>query len=270
MDHSEVHEGCPSWYKVGKSFSSKLIWMKDLKSVNEPIETGYRLEDEYKWVILRNPQFKEYFPHHDERRYIPPKKYFWEVFHTLEPEAAEEVLDWINNGIKWRWPKEGEWTITVRRDILDEIMKDDSVLPKKWGSWGWTIHMLKDSFQMIYRKRKWYPERDPELYENDQRALHEESKGEQELPREKFDKGLTWIKRAKLDEKGDSDSEFEVQLKKKPTGTKLKQSTLNSSKSRKDAQSSWPNYPMNNSEFTDNLNDEGISDFMDGKSSSNL
>ena len=101
--------------------------MKDLKSVNEPIDSGYRLEDEYMWVLKRNPQFKDYFPHYDEKKYIPPKKYFWEVFHTVETEAAEEVLDWINNGIKRRWPKEGAWTITVRRDILDEIMKDDSI-----------------------------------------------------------------------------------------------------------------------------------------------
>jgi len=74
--------------------------MKDLKSVNEPIDSGYWLEDEYMWTVKKFPKIKDYFPHYDERKYIPPKKYFWEVFYTLEPKAADDTLDRINSGIK--------------------------------------------------------------------------------------------------------------------------------------------------------------------------
>lgn len=76
--------------------------MKDLKSVNEPIDAGYRLEDEYNRALKKLPKLKDYFPHYDEMKYSPPKKYFWEVYHTLDPKAAQKSLDRINNAVKRR------------------------------------------------------------------------------------------------------------------------------------------------------------------------
>jgi hypothetical protein len=54
--------------------------------VNIPRKEYYKLEDEYAKAIERNPELKDYFPHYEEGKFKPSRQYFWEVWHTLEPE----------------------------------------------------------------------------------------------------------------------------------------------------------------------------------------
>lgn len=72
-----------------RNSNSQLIRMKDLKSINTPRPEDYRIEDEYEKAIAWLPELKTYFPHYDGFKYTPPRLYFWEVYHTLDPKHVD-------------------------------------------------------------------------------------------------------------------------------------------------------------------------------------
>lgn len=76
--------------------------MKDLKPINVPMHDEYRIEDEYKAALKRIPEFKQYFPHYeDQKNYLPPRTYFWEVYHSVLPAHVEGIVDRINASVKF-------------------------------------------------------------------------------------------------------------------------------------------------------------------------
>ena len=57
----------------------------------------YSIEDEYKAASKRIPGFIDYFPHYeDQKTYLPPRSYFWTVYHTLDQKHVEKIVDRIN------------------------------------------------------------------------------------------------------------------------------------------------------------------------------
>ena len=71
--------------------------MKQIKSITVPKHDDYRIEDEYKLALKRIPGFITFFPHYEEQKnYLPPRQYFWEVYHTLDQAHVEAIVDSIN------------------------------------------------------------------------------------------------------------------------------------------------------------------------------
>ena len=61
--------------------------------------------------------FADYFPDYDES-YIPPRKYFWDIFSTLNQELAQKFID---HSIKER--NKQKVTQESKIEISEEIMK---------------------------------------------------------------------------------------------------------------------------------------------------
>ena len=74
------------------------------------------------------PSLKQYFPHYDEFKYTPPRQYFWEVYHSLDPEYAEKIIDEINS--KAKKPPVIQQVITMRKDLLEEIERSEIIQSK--------------------------------------------------------------------------------------------------------------------------------------------
>lgn len=106
------------------TIDTQLIRMKDLKSINVPKNEDYRIEDEYAAAIARIPEMKSYFPHYDERRYVPQRQYFWEVYHTLDPDTVDKIVDRLNAEPRRKQP-EDQNVITLRKDLLEEIEQSE-------------------------------------------------------------------------------------------------------------------------------------------------
>ena len=65
--------------------------------------------------------FSDYFPDYDER-YIPPRKYFWDIFSTLNQEIAERFID---HSIKERNKQKitQESKIEISEGVMNQINK---------------------------------------------------------------------------------------------------------------------------------------------------
>lgn len=90
-------------------------------------------------------------------------------------------------------------------------MRDKSIKTKK-KSKGRTIHMLKDSFKMVYKKWNRYPEPEINLYDEEFNTHFMGPKSEQDLHGAKF--ANDWSKWVKLNGKEDSESDYDIPLKK--------------------------------------------------------
>ena len=111
------------------TIDSQLIRMRDLKPINVPKNEDYHIEEEYQSAILRIPEMKSFFPHYDERKYIPQRNYFWEVYHTLDPATVDKIVDKLNSEPRRKVP-EDQKIITLRKDLLEEIEQSEHQICK--------------------------------------------------------------------------------------------------------------------------------------------
>ena len=86
-----------------------------------------------------------------KKEYIPPKKFLWDLFSTLNNELA---LKFVKYSIDQRAEEavEGEKTIEIAEEILDEV-KQFRYFSKKRGK---ALHMMKakKEFTDVKRKRR--------------------------------------------------------------------------------------------------------------------
>ena len=94
--------------------------------------------------------FADYFPDYDES-YIPPRKYFWDIFSTLNQELAEKFID---HSIKERNKQKvtQESKIEISEEIMNQINKKYFYSRQK----GRALSMLVASREIykVNRKRK--------------------------------------------------------------------------------------------------------------------
>ena len=71
----------------------------------------------------------DYFPDY-ERDYVPPRKYFWDIFSTLNQELAEKFIDYaIKERNKQKVTQESK--IEISAEIMVQIKKSISTQDKK-------------------------------------------------------------------------------------------------------------------------------------------
>ena len=97
-------------------------------------------------------EFIEYFPEYEENpEYIPPKKFIWDIFWTIDSELANRF---IAHSLKERNQenKDGDKTIEVSEDVLNQLHSANYFSKKK----GKALFMLTASKELgsIKRKRK--------------------------------------------------------------------------------------------------------------------
>ena len=94
--------------------------------------------------------FSDYFPDYDES-YIPPRKYFWDIFSTLNQELTEKFID---HSIKERNKKKvtQDSKIEISEEIMNQIIKKHFYSRQK----GRALFMLGASREIykVNRKRK--------------------------------------------------------------------------------------------------------------------
>ena len=92
----------------------------------------------------------DYFPDY-EHDYVPPRKYFWDIFSTLNQELAEKFID---HAIKERNKQKVtlESKIEISAEIMDQIKKKHFYSRQK----GRALSMLVSSREIykVNRKRK--------------------------------------------------------------------------------------------------------------------
>ena len=65
--------------------------------------------------------FADYFPDYEES-YIPPRKYFWDIFSTLNHKLTEKIIDHsINERKKQKVTQESK--IEISEEIMNQINK---------------------------------------------------------------------------------------------------------------------------------------------------
>ena len=93
----------------------------------------------------------DYFPDY-EHDYVPPRKYFWDIFSTLNQELAEKFID---HAIKERNKQKvtQESKIEISAEIMDQINKKHFYSRQK----GWALSMLVSSREIykVNRKREY-------------------------------------------------------------------------------------------------------------------
>ena len=66
--------------------------LQDIKPILVPQYEELTADKMYSKVKGYIDNFADYFPDYDES-YIPPRKYFWDIFSTLNQELAEKFID---------------------------------------------------------------------------------------------------------------------------------------------------------------------------------
>ena len=95
----------------------------------------------------------DYFPDY-EHDYVPPRKYFWDIFSTLNQELAEKFIDHaIKERNKQKVTQENK--IEISAEIMDQINKKHFYSRQK----GRALSMLVSSREVykVNRKREYKP-----------------------------------------------------------------------------------------------------------------
>ena len=82
--------------KKVRAFHIQLIWMRDLQKIAAPKKEYKSLWEEYWRAAHFLPQLRDYFPDFDEEgkeEYTPQRVYFWNVYHSLDPESVTKYVE---------------------------------------------------------------------------------------------------------------------------------------------------------------------------------
>ena len=124
--------------------------MQDIKPILVPQYEELTADRMYSKVKGYIDNFSDYFPDYDES-YIPPRKYFWDIFSTLNQELAEKFID---HSIKERNKQKvtQESKIEISEEIMNQINKKHFYSRQK----GRALSMLVASREIykVNRKRK--------------------------------------------------------------------------------------------------------------------
>ena len=95
--------------------------MHDIKQIFVPQYEDLTADKMYAKVKRYIENFADYFPDYEES-YIPPRKYFWDIFSTLNQELAEKFID---HSIKERNKQKvtQESKIEISEEIMNQINK---------------------------------------------------------------------------------------------------------------------------------------------------
>jgi hypothetical protein len=124
----------------------------ELKPITVPQYKELSPKALYENVKAHIPDLVYYFPEYEEE-YIPSKKFFWDIFATLDYELAKNVIDYaISVRTKGEGDGEDEKEVEVADDIMKELL-DTKYYSKKKGK---AIFMLSaaNKYQKVQRKRK--------------------------------------------------------------------------------------------------------------------
>ena len=123
--------------------------MQDIKPILAPQYEKLSADKMYSKVKGYIDNFADYFPDYDES-YIPPRKYFWDIFSTLNQELAEKFID---HSIKERNKQKvtQESKIEISEEIINYINKNIFTRQK-----GRALSMLLASREIykVNKKRK--------------------------------------------------------------------------------------------------------------------
>ena len=76
----------------------------------------------YKQIIEKFPHIRAFFPDYlPDEKYIPPRKFFWDVFSTLEQEVVKAIVS--NTQKAWMESEktaEGEM-ISIWADLFEDL-----------------------------------------------------------------------------------------------------------------------------------------------------
>ena len=124
--------------------------LQDIKPILVPQYEELTADKMYSKVKGYIDGFSDYFPDYDES-YIPPRKYFWDIFSTLNQELAEKFID---HSIKERNKQKvtQESKIEISEEIMNQINKKHFYSRQK----GRALSMLVASREIykVNRKRK--------------------------------------------------------------------------------------------------------------------
>ena len=124
--------------------------LQDIKPILVPQYEELTADKMYSKVKGYIENFADYFPDYDES-YIPPRKYFWDIFSTLNQELAEKFID---HSIKERNKQKvtQESKIEISEEIMNQINKKHFYSRQK----GRALSMLVASREIykVNRKRK--------------------------------------------------------------------------------------------------------------------
>ena len=124
--------------------------MQDIKPILVPQYEELTADKMYAKVKGYIENFADYFPNYKES-YIPPRKYFWDIFSTLNQELAEKFIDHsIKERNKQKVTKESK--IEISEEIMNQINKKHFYSKQK----GRALSMLVTSREVykVNRKRK--------------------------------------------------------------------------------------------------------------------
>ena len=124
--------------------------MQEIKPILVPQYEELTADKMYAKVKGYIENLADYFPDYDES-YIPPRKYFWDIFSTLNQELAEKFID---HSIKERNKQKvtQESKIEISEEIMNQINKKHFYSKQK----GRALSMLVTSREVykVNRKRK--------------------------------------------------------------------------------------------------------------------
>ena len=124
--------------------------LQDIKPILVPQYEELTADKMYSKVKGYIDNFSDYFPDYDES-YIPPRKYFWDIFSTLNQELAEKFID---HSIKERNKQKvtQESKIKISEEIINQKNKKHFYSRQK----GRALSMLVTSREVykVNRKRK--------------------------------------------------------------------------------------------------------------------
>ena len=84
----------------------------------------------YDKVIDWFPDLLKYMPTDNEDGGYPPRKYFWDVFATLEPDVVKSILTKSHEGRAINEESKENDMIVVRSDLLNELENTSYVSSK--------------------------------------------------------------------------------------------------------------------------------------------
>ena len=127
--------------------------MQDIKPILVPQYEELTADKMYAKVKGYIENFADYFPDYEES-YIPPRKYFWDIFSTLNQELAEKFID---HSIKERNKQKvtQESKIEISEEIMNQINKKHFYSRQK----GRALSMLVISREVYkaIKKREYTP-----------------------------------------------------------------------------------------------------------------
>ena len=95
--------------------------MQDIKPILAPQYEELTADKMYAKVKGYIENLADYFPDYDES-YIPPRKYFWDIFSILNQELAEKFIDYsIKERNKQKVTQESK--IEILEEIRNQINK---------------------------------------------------------------------------------------------------------------------------------------------------